>query len=422
MSSIYKRPGSEIYQCQFYVKDPATGELAKVRKSTGKTNQKNAQAVADELERAAQGVVQSGSDRARQAKAVFAQVVADVERETLTAPAVRKYLAQLLAIATGETLECYTLSAWLDEWLRRKSRSSSLPTMARYRSHTEAFLSWLGDKRRGKPLESVTPQDVRLWGESLTAGGRAGKSVLGYLKDVSAAYRAAMREGLVAFNPCALAIADVDTSDSHERQPFTTEEFEALLAAAPDEQWRGLLLVGAFTGLRLGDAAKLPWEAVDLEKKRITVMPSKTRRKKRVVHIPMQPDLLAYLESAAMRDDSPAAPVFPALAKLKTDARKGLSTGFISIMAAAAVDRGKPSRVIEEGQKRDAGRIVWERGFHSLRHTFTSWLRNAGVSEEDRMALTGHSTRESHQVYSHADEVAGRKAIKKLPRLKKSQP
>ena len=160
----------------------------------------------------------------------------------------------------------------------------------------------------------------------------------------------------------------------------------------------------------------------DLQRKRITVIPSKTRRKKRVVHIPMQPDLLAYLESAAVRDDSPAAPVFPALAKLKTDARKGLSTGFISIMAAAAVDRGKPSRVIEEGQKRDAGRIVWERGFHSLRHTFTSWLRNAGVSEEDRMALTGHSTRESHQVYSHADEVAGRKAIKKLPRLKKSQP
>ena len=82
---------------------------------------------------------------------------------------------------------------------------------------------------------------------------------------------------------------------------------------------------GGFTGLRLGDAAKLSWEAVDLQKKTITVMPSKTRRKKRVVHIPIQPDLLAYLECAAVRDDSPAAPVFPALAKLKTDARKGLT-------------------------------------------------------------------------------------------------
>jgi hypothetical protein len=39
------------------------------------------------------------------------------------------------------------------------------------------------------------------------------------------------------------------------------------------------------------------------------------------------------------------------------------------------------------------------------------------VSEEDRMQLTGHSTRESHSIYSHADERAGRDAIAKLPSL-----
>ena len=33
------------------------------------------------------------------------------------------------------------------------------------------------------------------------------------------------------------------------------------------------------------------------------------------------------------------------------------------------------------------------------------------------MALTGHSTRESHQIYSHADEAALRDAIAKLPTL-----
>jgi hypothetical protein len=40
------------------------------------------------------------------------------------------------------------------------------------------------------------------------------------------------------------------------------------------------------------------------------------------------------------------------------------------------------------------------------------------VSEEDRMALTGHTTRESHQIYSHTDEAALRDAVAKLPRLK----
>ncbi|MCX6880871.1 MAG: site-specific integrase [Verrucomicrobia bacterium] len=422
MASIYKRPDSEIYQCQFYVKDPATGELSKVRKSTGKTNMKKAQLTADELERAAQGVVQAGSDRARQAKAIFAEVVRDVEREVLTAPAVRRYLSQLLAIATGEKLECHTLESWIAEWLRRKSRDSSPATMARYKSHTGAFLSWLGDKRRVKPLESVTSQDVRKWKESLSDGGRAGKSVLGYLKDVGAVYRSAMREGIVMFNPCGMAIGDTDTSDSHERRPFTTREIESLVAAAPSAEWRGLVLAAAFTGLRLGDAARLSWEAVDLAARKITVTPSKTRRKKRVVRIPIHPDLLAWLEAAPIASDDPAAPVFPTLAKTKVDTSKGLSASFVAIMAAAGVDRGKPSRVIGEGQAKGKGRVTWERGFHSLRHSFTSWLRNAGVSEEDRMDLTGHSSRESHKIYSHANEEAGRKAIEKLPRLKTAKP
>ena len=84
-------------------------------------------------------------------------------------------------------------------------------------------------------------------------------------------------------------------------------------------------------------------------------------------------------------------------------------------MSKAKVERGKASRESEED--RGKGRITYERGFHSLRHTFTTWLRSAGVSEEDRMALTGHTTRDSHAIYSHADEEALRDAISKLPSM-----
>ena len=38
--------------------------------------------------------------------------VAEIERETFTAPTARKYLSQLLAIATGEELTSYTLETW----------------------------------------------------------------------------------------------------------------------------------------------------------------------------------------------------------------------------------------------------------------------------------------------------------------------
>lgn len=421
MASIYKRAGVEIYQVQFFVKDPATGELRKVRKSTGKTNKKDAMATAIEMERVEQSVMQAGSDQARQAKVILAEAVAEIERETFTAPTARKYIARLLELATGEKLESWSIESWSAEWIRRKKRKSSKSTMARYEGHTEALLSWLGPTRRLRPLESLTSQDARKWRESLQDAGRAGKTVLSYMKDAGAIYRSAIAEGLITHNPFS-SLEAIDTSDSQERKPFTLDEVARLVDAAPTEEWRGLVLVAAFTGLRLGDASKLSWESVDLEAKKITLIPSKTKKKKTEVRIPIHVDLLAYLLAAPVAEDSPAAPVFPSLSKKKIGDRTGLSQTFNKLMAAADVDRGKPSREVAEGEKSGAGRITYERGFHSLRHTFSSWLRSVGVPEEDRMALTGHSTRESHQIYSQADEKAGQAAIAKLPSLKKEKP
>ena len=414
MASIYKRSGSSIWQCQFYVTDPTTGEREKIRMSTGFSNKKLAQQFADEQERHRKGVMVSGSDRSMRAKLVLAEAVAEIERETFTAPTARKYLSKLLAIATGEELEGFTMETWSDEWLRRKERDSSKATMARYRGHVKSWLDWLGDARRKKPLESITTQDARRWREMLQDEGRTGKTVLSYTKDIGAIFRAAIREGLITSNPFT-ALESIDTSDSIDRKPFTGEEVGRLLGAAPTEEWRGLILVAAFTGLRLGDSARLRWSSIDLEAKRISLVPSKTKKKKREVRIPIQPDLLAYLLAAPVATDKPDAPVFPNLSKTPTQSRDGLSAQFVGIMAKAEVDRGKASRESEED--RGKGRITYERGFHSLRHTFTTWLRSAGVSEEDRMALVGHSTRESHAIYSHADESALRDAIGKLPSL-----
>ena len=421
MASLRKRKGSNVWWAQYYVRDAATGILRQIRKSTGQTNKKKAMADAVELERTAQGVIEAGSDKARKAKSIFADVVAEIDRQAFTVVSARKHLASLLEITTGEGMPAYTVETWGREWLARKSVKSSKATKARYEGHLESFLRWLGDDNRGRPIESVTMPDARRWRESLLAEGRAGKTVLSYLKDLGAVYRAAIREGLVNFNPFASAIADVETGDSLERKPFTLAEVGRLVDAAPTAEWRGLVLVGAFTGLRLGDAARLKWDSIDLQAKTISLVPSKTKRKGHSVTIPIAPDLLAFFESSPVADDSPAAPVFPTLAKTPIQTREGLSAGFVGLMAAADVGRGKASRDAAGEATKGRGRVIYEKGFHSLRHTFTTWLRKAGVSEEDRMALTGHATRESHSIYSHSDEGALRKAVAKLPRMKKAK-
>jgi integrase len=373
-------------------------------------------AVAIDMERNAQGVMTAGSDRAQRAKAILAEACAEIDRETFTQVSARKYLAQLVKLVTGEEMESFSVESWIAEWIRRKGRDSSRSTMARYQGHANSFLEWIGNERAKKPLESVTTQDARRWVESILDTGVVGKTAQSYAKDLGSMYRSAIREGLVAFNPFT-ALDTIDTSDSHERKPFTTSEVVALMQAAPTWEWRGLILAAAFTGLRLGDCANLLWETIDLNAKLISLMPSKTRKKKTVVKIPIQAELLHFLKNAPSLG-SESSFVFPVLSGLSVNARDGLSLEFVRIMGTAGVDRGKPSRILAEGESKGKGRITYERGFHSFRHTFTAWLRKARVPEEDRMALTGHSTRESHSIYSHEDEKALRKAISKLPSLK----
>jgi hypothetical protein len=44
-------------------------------------------------------------------------------------------------------------------------------------------------------------------------------------------------------------------------------------------------------------------------------------------------------------------------------------------------------------------------------------LANAGIAEETRMALTGHTTRAMHQGYTHRELSTLRDAVSVLPRI-----
>jgi site-specific recombinase XerD len=52
-----------------------------------------------------------------------------------------------------------------------------------------------------------------------------------------------------------------------------------------------------------------------------------------------------------------------------------------------------------------------------LRHSFVSQLASANVSEEQRMELTGHSTRDVHKLYTELKLEQLQKAIALLPTL-----
>ncbi len=65
----------------------------------------------------------------------------------------------------------------------------------------------------------------------------------------------------------------------------------------------------------------------------------------------------------------------------------------------------------------EGGRAMSNLSFHSLRHSFNSAMANAGVTEEVRMKLAGHSTREVHAKYTHHEPAPLRAAIAAIPSI-----
>ena len=88
-----------------------------------------------------------------------------------------------------------------------------------------------------------------------------------------------------------------------------------------------------------------------------------------------------------------------------------LSQQFITIMRRAGV-RGE---VVHAPAKGDKGRTIESLSFHSLRHSFNSAMANAGIAQEVRMKLTGHTSVEMNTGYTHHEIEPLRAAINSIP-------
>src|SRR4029077_4296950 len=157
--------------------------------------------------------------------------------------------------------------------------------------------------------------------------------------------------------------------------------------------WKGAILCGFFTGLRLKDVTELRWESIDAGLTKIELVPHKTRRKKknRKVVLPVHPELAAWLKKQT-RGIGKAA-VFPTLVGKSGGGKSGLSSMFRRIMDRAGVE----GRILRE--RNGEGRSQSSLSFHSLRHSFNSALANAGVPQEIRQTLTGHASASMNEIY-----------------------
>jgi integrase len=378
MASIFQKPKSPFY---FAAYRDATGR--RVQRTTKQTKRSDALDIANKWERLA------SKGRAG----------------ILTESIARKVVSEILESATGEPLQYFTARAWFDEWLAGKRGTTAPATLAKYEQTTRDFIAHLGE-RADLTLAAISPKDVRSFRDALAKGGRAPSTVnMAINKTLSAPFLAALRLGYVPTNPCA-AVEPLRDDTEAARDTFTTEQVGALVTAAEGD-WRGAILCGYFTGLRLRDVAEMTWSAVDFTAGVFKVKARKTGTTN--IH-PFGEEIAAWLR--AQPRGIGKAPVFPALAGKGTGGRHGLSGRFKSIMEKAGI-KGRTLRGGDGGK----GRTTSSLSFHSLRHTFNSALANAGVPQELRQKLTGHASIAMNNKYTHHELETLRGAVAKLPRV-----
>jgi integrase len=200
----------------------------------------------------------------------------------------------------------------------------------------------------------------------------------------------AVDEQLLAANP--LARMKMARERRTRRQVLSVAEERMLLGAAKDHL-HAMIIAALDTGMRRGEITSQRWEDVDFSQRVLFVTRSKTPEGESR-EIPLTARLHKYL-----------------LEHRKAD---GLVVDF----------RGRPVRIVKRTWKTALKNAqIRHVRFHDLRHTFNTRLMEAGVMQEIRMALMGHSSGSKiHATYTHIELPAKREAIRKLEQWVQHQP
>ena len=294
-------------------------------------------------------------------------------------------LAAVGLIPERTPAETAKLSGFLDEYIT--SRSDVKPNTKRNLLQSRRYLvAFFGE---GRDLRSIRQADADRFGFDMK-GKYAEATAARVIKHASQFFTAANRAGLVEADPFAKVKAG--SMENRDRMFFVTAEAtEKLIAAAPDHQWRLLIALARYGGLRTpSEPLALTWADVDWEKNKVLIRSPKTGNR----WLPLFPELRPHLETAF--DRAEPGDVF-ALTKTR-DAGSNFRTTFEKIIYRA-------------------GLLPWEKPFQNMRasretelaadyplHVVTEWIGNsAPVAAKHYLSVTDADFARAAKGYSKSD-------------------
>jgi integrase len=376
MASVAQRKGSSNWYACITVDTPE-GSRTQKQFSTGLTDRAEALAVAVAAERAAR----KHGAAPHQLRAALEKIAQDFTPAADADPA-----------------------DWLEAWAKRVKPTVSRRTAEAYEDVAEATATWM--RANGvRSFSSVTVERLTALRDAWRESGNTAVTCNTKLKRLSVALEKARQAKLLPENP----MREVERLrvTATKRREFRPAELRTLLASLSGE-WRALVLLAVYTGQRLTDLAELTWAQVDVAAGTIIFHTGKTGA---LVSLPLMAPAVDALVSLPTADKLTAR-VFPEIAALALSSR---SNHFRELLAAVGLHRPIGHKDGAPGGK--TNRITAELTFHSLRHSATSMLKAAGVSDAIARAIIGHESAAVSRAYTHLDTDTLRAALEKMPTL-----
>jgi integrase len=339
--------------------------------SQGWTAQKAAEKLAKlkEAQRTGEGAITLAEKRQQAAAARHAEAEARAteERENITlAQAWEKYLPVAQANKAAHT-------AYAEE---------------------AAYRLWLSPTLANKPLRDIKPIHLERIKKTMTEAGRSAQTIRHVLAALRQVFNFAKRHGLYAGdNP--VSLVKKPSADARRLRFLTHDEADRLLAALAERESNvhDMALLALHCGLRAGEIFSLTWGDVDMERGVLILRDTKSGKTRAAYMTEAVAAMLGAMERRGHND----------LVFLSANGGRivQITETFNRVVAALGFNNG----VTDPRQK-----VV----FHTLRHTFASWLVEQGVDLYSVKELMGHGTLAMTERYSHLSPDKLRRAVKTL--------
>ena len=242
------------------------------------------------------------------------------------------------------------------------------------------------DFARWMMTEGRSAEQVKTKGSTL-APATCGKR----LQLASTIFADARKRRLIAENPFA-DVRKPGSTNSDRLVYVPAETIQRLIDLEPNQEWRLLLVLARFLGLRTpSEPFSLRWDCVDWERRRLKVISPKTERTgKGFRWVPILPEVMIHLETVFANAPEGAVYVLDGLRKRD------------SVVAADRGDWGAVNlRTRLEKKIKRAGIEQWPRLWHALRasaetdlaarfplHTVTAWIGHTPQIAERHYLMT----------------------------------